>query len=278
MIRIVTALAAEARPLIERYRLQAFSGVEGFRIFRSDAVALVVSGPGKANAAAATAFLHATTGGRRNGVWLNVGTAGHARAKVGTVFVAHKIRDRASGAAWYPPLVVEPECPTVEVVTVDRPEETYPEEVLYEMEASGFYATATRFSTGELVHTLKIVSDNASSPVERLSADLAGELVGGALPVLDGLVVATLPLATELERLDEDPPHYRDFLAAWHFTVSENHRLRELLARFKVLGADPRVAWPDLARRRDASEVLRRLRERLESLPVTVGVRDDETC
>ena len=54
MLRFVVALAAEARPLIARYRLERLSSAAAFPLYRRGAAALVVSGIGKTAAAAAT--------------------------------------------------------------------------------------------------------------------------------------------------------------------------------------------------------------------------------
>ena len=88
MLRLVVALSAEARPLIEHYRLERDSEARAFKVFRRDDVALVVAGLGKVAAAAATSFLHLAAGGGRNAVWLNVGIAGHGSRAVGEAVLA----------------------------------------------------------------------------------------------------------------------------------------------------------------------------------------------
>ena len=139
MIRLVVALACEARPLIALYQLEATGGGGAFRTFRSEEVSLVISGPGKEAAAAATRYLHSFCGGGRDRAWINVGIGGHARYPVGQAVLAHKIMDSATSETFYPPLVIHRPCLTGEVLTVERPEDRYEGEAVYEMEAAGFY-------------------------------------------------------------------------------------------------------------------------------------------
>src|SRR5581483_8377565 len=124
MLRFVVALQSEARPLVERLGMKPF-GEGPFPLYRGDEAWLIVSGHGKAASAAATAYLHLTAGGELGRVWLNVGLGGHGQRTLGEGVVAHKISDAASGAAWYPQLVIDSPSPTVPVLTVERVEEEY---------------------------------------------------------------------------------------------------------------------------------------------------------
>ena len=85
MTRFVVALRAEARPLIDRYRLEpADDGA--FRCFHGSGRSLVISGVGKVAAAAATACLHE----KPLDVWVNVGIAGHRDRAPGELVRAHR--------------------------------------------------------------------------------------------------------------------------------------------------------------------------------------------
>ncbi len=212
MLRFVVALPAEARPLIERYRLRRDPRHLGFKLFRGAAgdVALIVSGPGKVAAAAATASLHAAAGGGRDAAWLNVGIVGHGERPVGEVVLAHKVRDRATGESWVPPLLFAAPCPTDEVLTVDTVEQDFAEAVAYEMEASGFYSTACRFAGAEVVHCLKVVSDGPGEAAEALTAAKVQQLVAAALPAVEQVAAAICGLSSKLRALAADPAGYTE--------------------------------------------------------------------
>jgi hypothetical protein len=188
MLNVVVAHAAEARPLVARYGLRGEPGHGAFTIYRGGSLTVAAGGAGKTAAAAATAYLFAAGGGVRDGAWVNIGMAGHAELEVGRGLLAHKVTDEGSGASWYPPLVVETTCPSASVLTVERLEEDYEGERLYDTEAAGFFAAASRFATAELVQAFKIVIDNHGATLgERFTPEVMEDLVASKLGLLDGL-------------------------------------------------------------------------------------------
>ncbi len=268
MLRFVVALEAEAKPLVERYRLALDGDVRGFKIFRRDAVALVVSGVGKTAAAAATSFLHLAADGDRDAVWLNVGIAGHGTRPVGEAILAHKVVDGGSGRAWYPPLAFKPPCATDQVTTVDRPERQLDRPGAFDMEASGFVAAAGRFASAELVHCLKIVSDGPSTDIASLTPRAVRRLVQDRLRVVEAVAEACGALSAELRGVDAEPPELDAFLERWRFTVSERRELRRLLRRRRVQASEAQLPLDGLPASARGREVNRRLREWLDGLPV----------
>lgn len=275
MLRFVLALPPEAAPLVARYRLERDPRCEIFPVFHhpEDDIALIVSGHGKTAAAAATTFLHLWSGGERPAAWLNIGIAGHGTAASGELFLGHKIRDAASGRTFYPPLAFSPPCPSCEVVTVDRVEREYAEAVSYDMEASGFYEIATRLSTAETVHCLKVVSDgpraHRGNPLlpETLDRLQVERLLADRLPQIAQVAAEARALAEEAHRLESDPERLAECLARWRFTLSEERRLRRRLRRWQAIA--PPSAWPeeDLERARRGRDVLRILDAALARLP-----------
>lgn len=281
MLHFVTALEAEARPFIQHYRLKRDPAARAFQVFRrgvfrgegaggGDAagggdVALVISGIGKVSAAAATAFLAATEG-RGQAVWLNVGVAGHATRAVGEAILAHKIRDAASGRTFYPPLVLEPPCASDPLTTVDVPETRYASPGAYDMEASGFYPTACRFSSAELVHCLKIVSDGPAASVHHLTLQRVRELVAEQVDLVAGWAESCRPLAAELAGLAADPPDLASCRERFRFTVSELVELRRLLVRRRTLAPASPLPLDELAAGERGGIVNGRLRAWLDGL------------
>lgn len=268
MIHFVVALPCEARPLIDRFRLQGRQA-SGFRLYEGEKARLIVSGVGKTAGAAATAYLQASSGGNGQHAWLNVGVAGHATRAIGEGLVAHGITDAASGKRWYPPLVIPPPSQTDELVTVDRPSADYgPRNALYDMEAAGFYATATRFTTAELVHCYKVVSDNREAPATEVSAKHVTRLMESHVETLADYATQLAGLGEEVVRLEQPPDEYEAFLTRWRFTAYERNQLRRLLQRWQAR-APGQPAWgPVLAELGKAKDVLCHLRQTLDKRPL----------
>jgi hypothetical protein len=259
LVHLVVALDAEAAPLISWFGLKRQKPERGFPVFRHAHIALIVSGPGKSNAAAATAHLHAVCEFPRNALWLNIGAAGHRDLAIGATRVAHAVGDSSAGRSWYPPLAVTPPWPSVRVATLDKPDLDYETAELVDMEASGFYATACRFSTSELVQVVKICSDNRDRPASRLVPQDLTALVGQELDALDVFLHRLGRLANELaEGNPFDPAHLEPFLARWRFTTSQRQQLEEQIRRWLVNSTgDP---WPPgIESARSAADVIRAL-------------------
>ncbi len=275
MTRFVVALRAEARPLIDRYQLEAFEpGDDGaFRCFHgrhgrhgSDR-SLVISGVGKVAAAAAVTYLHE----KPLDVWVNVGIAGHRDRAPGELVRAHRVTDSGTGERYYPTLLGLPHIDTEGVTTVDVPETEFASRDVFDMEASGFYQTALRFSTSELVQCVKIVSDNVDTGTDGLTVERVSELVERNLDAIDDVVAHLETLATELEPLRslpplEDAPDVEPFFETWHFTTSEKRRLSRLLLRHRALQSLPTTEELEFRQLKTASAVLQELDQRLRAL------------
>lgn len=160
MLYIVTALRAEARPLIERFGL-ADTGGGPFAAYRSADVALVVSGIGKTAAAAAAAHLLTAGGAGEGDTCANIGICGSAAPgdRAGDLKVVGRIVDAGSGKKHALPGPGD----RAAITCVDRPAGEEDRESLagglVDMESAGFVAAARRFLPADRVYVLKVVSD-----------------------------------------------------------------------------------------------------------------------
>ena len=269
MTRFVVALRAEARPLIDRYQLEALEpgepGDDGaFRAFHGSGRSLVISGVGKVAAAAAVTYLHE----KPLEVWLNVGIAGHRDRSPGELVRAHRVTDTGTGERFYPTLLGLPHIQTEGVTTVDVPETEFASRDVFDMEASGFYQTAVRFSTSELVQCVKIVSDNVDTGTDGLTVERVSKLVERNLDAIDDVVAHLETLATELEplRILGDAPGVEPFFETWHFTTSERRRLARLLVRHRAFQSLPTTEEFEFRQLKTASAVLQELDHRVRTL------------
>ncbi len=232
-IFIYAALPCEAKPLVEYFGLKKATAIQSFSVYLNRDICLTVTGMGKSAMAAGVAYSQALFAGAPYPVLVNIGIAGHKDFKLGELFLIDKITDFDSRKSYYPPLVLTPPCPTGQIRTLSRPQLDYQLPDLCDMEASAFYETAVRFSTGELIHCLKIISDNESAPAENiqpkqvaLSIAVHAETIAGLLTELSRLAgLITAPESGLFEQLTQ----------RYHFTVNEQGQLKHQLSRWAAL-------------------------------------------
>ncbi len=264
MIRFVVAVAPEAEPLVRRFRMEPREGA--FRWYLGGEAALVVSGVGKFAAAAATSYLHTRTGEEPFALWINVGTAGHRDRPRGDVLLAHTVTDAASSERFHPTRLDGPDLDSCEVRTVDRAETAFESDAVYDMEAYGFVAAALRFSTAELVQSIKIVSDNRETGTAAWTAGAVRELLESRVEVVARAAERFQEIARHLEPLRREEAESRSLMDTYtrraHFTATEARRLRRLLRRRAAI--DPGAALPSEGL--SATEILDELERRLHAL------------
>jgi len=269
MLILVVALKAEARPLIRHFCMTAEERDGSFRTFRSDTARLVVSGVGAAAARRATEY--ATAGLDHPSPCLNVGVAGHGRLAVGTPLLIHKVTDRQTGDTHFPAFPFALPCATASLVTVTTAETAYVDPCAYDMEGSGFFAAAVAAAGNELAHSVKVVSDNPLEPVQGLSGQRIGLLLGERLELIESLVSVLTDCAGSVAGRHHDPPAYDLILQRWHFTFTQRHQLRRLLQRWHALAPgdlEPEILDPLRGSSlRSARQVITFLQSRIDSLP-----------
>lgn len=242
MINIVTALTCEANPIIQHYHLKKSPRKSGFPVYSNEYITLIISGMGKFAAASATGYLQALLsqyddeeiGAAAGHAWFNVGIAGHKFMDLGTALLAHRVSDAAGVQRYYPCFTFDLPCDTIDVVSVEQPETAYAVNAAYDMEALGFCAAASRFASFELIHCLKVISDNQSTSHRHITKHVGEELIGNQLLVIENLLheFEQLQQATVQPHLAED---YRLLTKRLRFTVTQKNQLKSLLQRWHVL-------------------------------------------
>lgn len=187
-INLLVALPAEAKPIVARFGLERVQRDLGFPLYQREHVALVVSGPGKVNAAAATGALGAQIGRHREAIWVNLGIAAHAERNVGEVLLARSITDAGTGQVWCPILPKSDPFIADSLETLDRPDMSYEHGGMVDMEASGFFPTACRYADDGCVQVLKVISDNRRNTAKGLGAKQVRSLMGQSVATLDLLL------------------------------------------------------------------------------------------
>ena len=273
MIHLICALKCEAKSLIAHFRLKNCSDSTSFPLYVSQdkQISLTISGVGKINAAAATAFTHAFLQTIKQDIWLNVGIAGHKDLEIGEVIIAHKIIEQSSQQSWYPQILYSPPCQSMEVLSCDHPASNYSDAIfsgaVFEMEAAGFYATACRFATSELIHVVKIISDNQQHPADKISTPFVADLLKNKLEIIDQLIASLRQLAKDMDSPNESPDYYDQIIEQWRFTHTERNRLKSCLNRWHVLYPDENP-MKVLDGSLQGKDVINQITNKLDTLPV----------
>ena len=270
-VRLLCALPAEAAPLIRGLGLKPAPGPGRPRIWSGRCkgidLSLISCGVGAAAAEAAVSGFGDEGKCRRPCAWLNVGIAGHRRHPVGTPVLAHKIslRQRETGS-FYPTFPFTPPCSTVEVVTVAREELQYPGDAAYDMEAHPFFAAACSQTTPELIHCMKVVSDNQAVPAATVTAAGVRALIGAHLQLVAGIIAELAALLRLPRPVTAADPEYKALLDGRHFTETQRHQLRLLLQRLRAaIPGEQAAAGLQRQGPRTGAEVIRQLEKRLAS-------------
>lgn len=256
-IFLFCALPCEAKPLVAHFRLKKNLASQIFAQYSNGEVSLTVTGVGKTAMAAGVGYTMALSTTRTHPILVNVGVAGHRQHDLGEIFTAEKITDADSGRNHYPPLVARQPGATATITTVSSPHLEYREDCLYDMEASAFYESASRFTTGELIQCLKVISDNAASPAANIRAKQVSKLLAGSSAALQALLGEMTPL--------DEIQLPRDL----HITSSQRNILHKQLSRYQVLSNGD---LPDFSNIhwRTSKELLQWLAVEIENIPVVL--------
>ncbi len=239
MIHFICAFHSEAKPVIEHYGLHHVNIHKAFQIYvdRENSISLTISGKGKLASAAATAYTYAVFQSSKADVWVNIGIAGHGQANIGELFLAHSICDKGNHEYWYPQIIFNPDCKTTECITVDKPGNNY-QNNLIDMEASGFYSSCLRVANTELIHVIKIVSDNNTQQMKMIDETLAYNLIKQNISSIANIVRTLNKLAVEYATTFEKPENLTLFTEHWHFSRTQTITLEKQLRRWQILRPD----------------------------------------
>jgi len=227
------ALECEAKPLIGHFKLKKETSVSAFSIYRGENITLTVTGLGKAAMAAGIGYSLALYPAEGLPVIFNIGIAGHKEHDLGALFAAEKIIDQDTGRNFYPQLVSSPPCITQVITTVSQPQLSYPEDTLYEMEASAFYETAVRFTSSELIQCFKVISDNQENSSTQIKPAQVSQWIKEHVITI-GEYKHQLMSDTRLS-VAADISEYSKLTEQWRFSSNEKIQRQSLLNKYALL-------------------------------------------
>ncbi len=261
-ILFVTALNIEAEPVKKYFNLKKVNNCKGFALFDGPEHALVISGIGKVRSGAATAFAIAALD-VLPAVIINYGLAGainYPDAEKGDLFLIDSVKDGATGREFYPDLLIKTDIEYSSIVTVDKmaisgtnikfgdtkDDNLSDEQMLADMEASGFFETAQLFAGPHLIALFKVIADKGhclnSSDLEQAKFSLDKRF-----PIVADYAASLLELSQSLNSsvLSENQLQLVDLtVKKLSLTVSQTHKLIDLSKGYVIKNSVLR--FPDI--------------------------------
>jgi hypothetical protein len=265
VINIVCALDCEAKPIIHHYGLTRNNKV-GFKLYENSAIKLVVTGVGQSNCA--STIDHLAQHNNSSSSWLNIGIAGHRDLAIGEGRLVHKINYENNKTCWYPPRLNKKrvDIDSMALITVDKPESSYHDNCLYDMEAAFFYPATIKKQTSELVQCYKIISDNQFSEIENINAKKVTASIDNKLNEISKIIDELLKLQ-KIPCITIKDYSIKALTDTYHFTQYQQHHLKKLLNRLSLLTnqENPVNVVPDL---KNGGQVIEWLDNKISELPV----------
>ena len=192
MLNLVVATIPEAKPIIKFFNLKQNKLISEFKIFENyqKTISLIISGIGKINAASAVTYLALKSKNIKNNIWLNIGIAG-GKENIGKLFMINKSIDHSSKKCWYPSFCFKTKIITKACKTFDLPVFKY-ENHLNDMELSGFFSASLRFSYNELIHSIKVISDNEIEKKTIMDNDYISKLIKPHIKDIEDIIIKLL--------------------------------------------------------------------------------------
>ena len=145
--------------------LKKINPTSGFDFFYNDNYSLTITGLGKINSALGVTHTFYKFKSFSNNIWINIGLAGHKKEKIGTLVLVDKICDHETQKSMYPFFVRDYKIKKLNCTCYAKPNFDY-DNSLSDMESSGFFFSANKYSTKEVIHSLKIISDNMYDKID----------------------------------------------------------------------------------------------------------------
>lgn len=261
MLIWVCALHCEAKPVIDHYRLKKSPQHRAFDLFRNDDMCCVISGIGNTAAAAATAWVGGLQHESNSLCWINLGVAGGADYIQGEIFSLNKITDQPSGRSYYPVPAFRSSMKSAPCISLDKASIDYHPVDLYDMEASAYFATATRFSSAELVQSVKVISDNQQQQPVRDKSTIS-QLIYNQLPSIKDFAKKLGGINQQMVELESMPEVWQGLLQRVRFSQTQQARLKTLLAFLQHLDTDKEVIFDNLDKLESSREIIQVLEQR----------------
>jgi len=241
-IRWVVALKVEAEIILDEYNMNFDPEFTLFQVFRNFEKTrwLILSGIGRHNSAAATTYLYMISKASRSTCWINLGIAGSGKGHYGDLCLVNKISNNGS-LNTYPATMPKVTFHKMNLFTTDVPLTDYTLHELIDMEGSAFYDITNKLSGREFICLMKVISDGPNNNIEDLNKFKIRELIKLTIANIKTIVSYYEKLSMDQYQIIQQPKILSEILSQWHFSVSQKHRLENLIKRINTLSKDEEI-------------------------------------
>ena len=230
MIHFLVATNSEARPLIDLFKLKKKKDLKQTFIYSNQNTSLTITGIGKINAAIGVTETYFYYNQKNNNIWINIGLAGHKDLKIGDICAVNKISDNETNKDFFP-FANEFRIQNQECLTVGTHMKNYGTKI-YDMESSGFYQSACKYSSNELLQIVKIISDNQYESIDFKNKEVVYNIIINHKKLINELCTFMLKLKKKNYPINKEiiDIEFNNLIAKIKFTFTERQQMKALLS------------------------------------------------
>ncbi len=231
MLYITVALSAEARALIDTFKLSRTYTLP-YTMFENEEIKLIVTGVGRENAMMATSALLGRFPPSHNDIFVNLGIcAAPKEFAIGAMILAHKLTAPFENtSSFFPDILFEHPLIECELLCVDAPQ-TSPLHAPTDMESFGAYKAASRFFDTHAMLFFKVVSDHFE-PLH-VSKDSALALISQSMDTFKNLIHWARFVTKKEELFSLEEQEHIQTIAS-HLTKSQSDRFYDACCYYKL--------------------------------------------
>ncbi len=235
-IRWVVALKEEAQIILEHFKLKAVNEKTIYPIYKNEQEThwLIISGIGRSNAAASTAYLYSFSKASKYTSWVNLGIAGSDKGNYGELYLVDKISSYQGKKSTYPSTIPKTYLPKMHLFTSDIPISDYSTYELIDMEGSAFFDIASKLTSKEFICLMKVISDGPENDIKEITKSKISNLIKENLLKIINVISYYERLSEEEFQITKKPELFYAIKSKWHFTAAQSFKLEFLLRRIEV--------------------------------------------
>ena len=228
MLYILTALSAEAKPIVEKLRLKRVYDLP-YTLFENEHTKLIVSGIGSENAMMTTSALFGYAKPHPDDLFINVGIcAAPANYALGEALLIHKITYKER--FFFSDILFEHSLQESDLTCKDIAVDTL-QNTPVDMESYGVFTAASRFLDTHQILFFKVVSDHFEP--SSVTKELAHELISKNLVKFQEIISASKSIRVQKELFDIEEKKLIEAISL-SLTLSQSNAFYDACCYYKL--------------------------------------------